>query len=86
MSGIGHNGGPAFPRPISDNGQDHPADRVVSYAQDGMSLRDYFAGQALQGIMAGYWGNPEIFELSAEVISNEAYIAADAMLKARGET
>jgi len=34
-------GGPAFPR----------TDGVGAYEQDGMSLRDYFAGQALAGLM-----------------------------------
>lgn len=37
-----NDGGPAFPRPISKLTSDE-----VSLDQDGMSLRDYFAGQAL---------------------------------------
>ena len=60
-------GGPAFPRPASD---------FPNYAQVGMSLRDWFAGQALLGI------------LSAPVVPDEpravlAYRYADAMLEAR---
>lgn len=43
-------GGPAFPRPYSE-------DESVYYPdQEGMSLRDWFAGQAMQGIIAAYAG------------------------------
>jgi hypothetical protein len=42
-----HDGGPAFPRAI-DHIQDMVNGCVVP--QDGMTLRDYFAGQALVGI------------------------------------
>jgi hypothetical protein len=68
------NGGPAFPVPDRDSGK-------------GMSLRDYFAGQALQGWAAagqvlvemkegGPFGN----------MANWAYQVADAMLAARGQS
>lgn len=39
----GSDGGPAFPMPESLHTHPHP----------GMSLRDWFAGQALSGILAG---------------------------------
>lgn len=51
--------------------------------QEGMTLRDYFAGQALQGIVAGYWANNELSGLSQRNIADDAYRHADAMIKAR---
>ena len=48
----------------------------------GMSLRDWFAGQALQGILSA---NPVLTSLTEEnvdrVVARECYRAADAMLK-----
>lgn len=47
-----------------------------------MTLRDYFAVQAVQSIMAGQY--PITKELDAEYrISKAAYLLADAMMKAR---
>ena len=57
---------------ISQDGKVNPS---------GMDLRDYFAGQALAGMMAhkhtGHDGNPTIC-----IVAN-AYEIADAMMKAR---
>jgi len=39
------NGGPAFPRPVSNTSVEYPA-------QQGMELLDWFAGQALAGLLA----------------------------------
>jgi hypothetical protein len=39
-------GGPAFPRPLGNNGRPHFEDSEVSSDQEGMSLRDYFAAHA----------------------------------------
>ena len=47
--------------------------------EDGMSLRDYFAAKAMQGI---YASNPSL-DWTTEDIVREAYCSADAMLKAR---
>ena len=58
---------PAFPR-------DHAAD-----GHNGMTLRDYFAGKALNGICAS--GPAKQFTDS--IIAKEAYGIADAMLLAR---
>lgn len=44
---------------------------------DGMTLRDYFAAQAMQGMMV------EIQQPVCEYIAKQAYLMADAMLKAR---
>jgi hypothetical protein len=52
--------------------------RVMS----GMTLRDYFAAKAMQGMMA----DGQAFRLVAEsTLANTAYEIADAMLKARQE-
>lgn len=63
---------PAFPEPgLSGlpNGDWFPG-------QPGMSLRDYFAGQALAGLTNGRRENVEVF-------AREAYAVADAMLAER---
>lgn len=64
-------GGPAFPRPHSE---------PPHYAQEGMTLRDYFAAKAMQGILAS--GNTPK-SVTNEEIARESYYLADAMLKAR---
>jgi hypothetical protein len=43
---IAANGGPAFPRPIGNNGYTHVEDIDSNSEQEGMSLRDYFAAHA----------------------------------------
>lgn len=63
-------GGPAFP-----TGYD---------PEKGMTLRDYFAAQALQGgIVHGLFNAAKADQSYAEYLSSIAYIYADAMLKAR---
>jgi hypothetical protein len=63
--------GPAFP---SSNLYDDEGRAFM-----GMTLRDYFAGQALAGIMARGSGTSNAVEWAPE----EAYAVADAMLSAR---
>ena len=67
-------GGPAFP--VAGDERNAPV--------EGMTLRDYFAGQALAGMLA----NPEFDFVGAGaqnrgIVTQEAYILADAMLKER---
>lgn len=82
-----NDGGPAFPVPAGSNGAEHPADRVWNYAVGGMSLRDWFAGQALAGLCAGM--NEGAVRDVADGLRGgrfqveAAYRFADAMLKAR---
>jgi hypothetical protein len=66
-------GGPAFPGPDQ-------AEQTVDI-NEGMTLRDYFAEGALQGICAHVdsWGLG-----SAQQIADKSYELADAMLRARG--
>lgn len=70
-----NDGGPAFARPATIERGYQP-----SYAQSGMTLRDYFAGQALAGIVGP---KAEGFSLSEGACAKWAYDYADAMLKAR---
>lgn len=66
-------GGPAFPL------EDHFNDGSPRGVYLGMTMRDYFAAKAMQGICAHHdtWG------LQVEEIVDQAYAIADAMLKAR---
>ena len=73
-------GGPAFP---CSNEQYTHGNPQSGDAWSGLSLRDWFAGQALMGMMS----NPLWKELNGwtwKSRAGEAYIAADAMLAARG--
>ena len=61
---------PAFPRPHSGN---------TNFAQEGMTLRDYFAAKAIQGLLFdddGDFSDPKW-------LAERAYVFADAMMKAR---
>ena len=75
-------GGPAFPRPISvePNGD-------IAFAETGMSLRDYFAGQALavlnyHNVLATVM-TPTDVEPEIRNVAALSYRIADAMLKER---
>ena len=61
-------GGPAFP--------------IVGTLEDvqdlGMTLRDYFAAKAMQGLLAGKLNTTNMM-----TIASECYMMADTMLKAR---
>ena len=70
-------GGPAFARPFSKNGE--YSDSQQNRSQEGMSLRDYFAAKALQGMSA----NPYYDDYEFDVVADMAYGQADAMLYAR---
>ncbi len=65
-------GGPAFPRP------DTATDDHWEAGDPGMSLLDWFAGQAMAGMMA----NPNI-ETGQEQIASGSYHMAQEMLLAR---
>ena len=66
-------GGPAFPLPYESN------DVLPFYR--GMTLRDYFAAKAMQGLLAQSQGTA--LGSSVEQAAKYAYAMADAMLKAR---
>jgi hypothetical protein len=60
--------------PSNDGGAAFP----VMYVSEGMTLRDYFAGQALAGALA----DPN-FNMPPAQLAELAYMEADAMLAAR---
>ena len=68
--------GPAFPFPAYTypNGE-------INHGEDGMTLRDYFAGQALVGLLAGRQPSNAY---PPEHIAETSYALAEALLKARG--
>jgi len=67
-----NSGGAAFPCAGKDG-------MGLHYLQKGMTLRDWFAGQALSGLMASPADTSNALEWAPE----EAYAIADAMLDAR---
>lgn len=82
-----NDGGPAFPHIV----RHHSPDILEHITTDGMSLRDWFAGQALVGMLAGQWNvAPNAFAPqrlpanTSELVSN-AYAVADAMLAERAK-
>ncbi|HIE4430012.1 TPA: hypothetical protein ACXM9H_000983 [Burkholderia multivorans] len=91
MNEINH-GGPAFPIPLAE-GQGYQGHAPC----DGMTLRDYFAGKALSGLLAepivegvtpsSIHCTPNFDSDGAQPgdrIATAAYALADAMLRARG--
>lgn len=75
-------GRPAFPKSVSKI-ENHTG-YEYSDNQDGMSLRDWFAGKAMQGIMSN--SNYRTWVMSKEdmaLISECAYEQSDAMLAER---
>lgn len=52
--------------------------------QTGMTLRDYFAAKAMQGVIASTQGiGLEVNEKHIKIVVKKAYMYADAMLKER---
>jgi hypothetical protein len=68
-------GGPAFPVP-SELCQD-----LTVYEQRGLTMRDYFAAKAMQGFASTLIDTA--LPIRFEVLAQDAYAMADAMLKAR---
>jgi len=75
-------GGAAFPRrPVLELVErDGEVRKEWVKGQDGMSLRDWFAGQALAGWMAS---TPESLAVNEHEYATLAYVLADEMLEAR---
>lgn len=79
-----NNGGPAFPFGVKVIRRDGygGGEQVIDDNEGGMTLRDYFAAKALQGMLANqhpYQANDE------HMFARDAYVLADAMLKARAK-
>lgn len=89
-----NNGGPAFPRPVSDG------EHGQSPSQEGMSLRDWFAGLAMQRLITeinfgshpdndtnpfheDYFSTESTASLNRTYLSETAYKIADEMIYRR---
>jgi hypothetical protein len=72
-------GGPAFPH------ESYDADAGMDTVKTGMSLRDWFAGQALDAVIGICGIRPEHgpSRIISEEIAGHAYSIADAMLSER---
>ncbi len=83
-----HTGGPAFPTQGFEVDLDHET-KGYCMPSTGMSLLDYFAAKAMQGMLAHdtrYRPRQQDKLLHwHDAMSKEAYEIADAMLKAREE-
>lgn len=80
MSNI-NDGGSAFPRfPVMMKNQDG----TITKQEPGMTLRDYFAAKAMQGLLSGLYSETSKYNL--DDMPCEAYEIADAMLRAREAT
>ena len=64
---------PAFARPHSED------KNFIHHAQAGMTLRDYFAAKAMQGMLSENSG----IRYPTDELVDFAYKVADAMMKAR---
>ncbi len=80
-----NDGGPAFPHdPRIMRQIGHDDYQVVNEGQvGGMSLRDYFAAKAVQGLCCDFDECGSITRKGAEWIATEAYRISDAMLAER---
>ena len=81
-------GGAAFPRPLGNNGSTSYEDREVSTDAEGMTLRDWFAGQALSGLLASQ-AHPQshgaLTAGSLATFAEASYDLADALLARRAQ-
>lgn len=91
MSDKINDGGPVFPHIhtdlYDDDGRDLPGPQVHT-TRPGLSLRDWFAGQALSGLLSSDHGAASAAKLLLDTgtytsLANCAFNIADAMLAAR---
>jgi hypothetical protein len=86
MSNTKNTGGPAFPTAMEEH-----VDGILHYDQPGMTLRDHFAGLAMQGHYTQAYNvgdfqetrDIECGQITLLCIAEAAYKMADAMIKAR---
>jgi hypothetical protein len=81
-------GGAAFPRQFVPPGRYADRHSSSSWAghqeQSGMSLRDWFAGQALAGILASFPPDAHFAtDKAKKALADDSYALAEAMLRAR---
>ena len=80
MSAQIDDGGLAFPSPVEFD----PNGQLVSHGSFGMTLRDWFAGQALAGMLSAVPSDAP--RIDVQHFAGLAYAAADALLSARKDT
>lgn len=76
----------AFPSKLIDHQESAMQSRTVYNGQeDGMTLRDYFANTAMQGELSHYMvmAKHNQWQIQYELIAEQSYKMADAMLKQR---
>ena len=80
-----NNGGPAFPCEVGPASDGHTIQAGnMQWMQPGMTLRDYFAAKAMQGMLANPNQDYAPLTIKAqEAVVAGAYEMSDAMLKAR---
>lgn len=85
-------GGPAFPskqKALMIQSEHIGIASEYEIEHNGMTLRDYFAAKAMQGLMSGRWKSDihgqqfDAYRADASEWAKSAYDFADAMLKAR---
>jgi hypothetical protein len=84
-------GGPAFPNSKGTRqiiASSHESDRALEIVATGLSIRDWFAGYALQGMLASdelceILDGEQDYDARPIAAARRAYQYADAMLKAR---
>lgn len=81
MSELINGGGDAFPHPVEFD----PNGQLVSHGSFGMSLRDYFAGQAMTGMLSNSSCLAEQAWKSDKCLAEWCYKAADAMIAERNK-
>ena len=84
MSDKIEDGGPAFPCPASKCEDARGESYNGTIGQDGMSLRDWFAGQALAGIVQGLMKGIRFEDVPK--LAADCYGIADAMLARKAGT
>jgi hypothetical protein len=72
---------PAFPRPFSLDTREAFDDSIAHPAHTGITIQDYFAAKAMQGMLSENSG----IRYPTDELAKFAYEVADAMIKARSE-
>jgi hypothetical protein len=77
-------GGPAFPQIESrvERDYDNAPSYAVPYSYGGMTLRDYFAAEAMAGGIREFFAAGDAWD-DYDDLASSCYLMADAMLKAR---
>jgi len=83
MSEQAKDGGPAFPHPNFEVYSEERKCWVETGSSEGMSLRDWFAGQALAAVVSACRGDNLHGRTLEQHFAMKAYALADAMLAAR---